>query len=203
MLNLESMRARRRFAVIVALAVGAALFAATGCGGGKEEGEPEMVVAADGETMVETGGNYADSDLEPTEGSTTRGYAMFVEQDGEIALELDVESAPPGTHAVHIHEFGDCSAPDGTSAGSHWNPASVDHGAWGSDPFHLGDIGNLEVDENGRGRITMSTDLWAIGTGGDNDVVGKSVIVHAEADDFGQPTGNAGGRIACGVIGKK
>ena len=91
--------------------------------------------------------------------------------------------------------------PDGTSAGGHWNPTNVAHGAWGEGEFHLGDIGNMTVAENGTGRIALTTDLWEMGTGSDVDIVGRSVIVHADPDDFtSQPTGNAGGRIGCGVI---
>jgi Cu-Zn family superoxide dismutase len=107
----------------------------------------------------------------------------------------------PGPHAVHIHETGDCSAEDGSSAGGHWNPTGEEHGKWGEHPFHLGDIGNIEVGEDGTGSITLSTDLWSIGDSSDHDVVGKSIVVHAGADDFkSQPSGAAGERIGCGVI---
>ena len=82
----------------------------------------------------------------------------------------------------------------------HWNPTDVEHGKWGEGEFHLGDIGNITVGEDGTGRITLTTDLWEIGTGSDIDVVGKSIIIHADADDFvSQPSGAAGARIGCGV----
>ena len=109
----------------------------------------------------------------------------------------------PGSHAVHIHEHGDCSAPDAMSAGGHWNPTSKAHGKWGQadGEFHLGDIGNIEVGADGKGIIEFVTDLWTIGGGGPNDVVGKSIIVHAMPDDYtSQPTGAAGERIGCGEI---
>jgi len=129
------------------------------------------------------------------------GSAIFIKAGSQIDLQVTVQQAPAGTHAVHIHENGDCSAPDASSAGGHWNPTGEDHGEWDVAPHHLGDIGNLEVGEDGEGSLSLSTDKWSMGTGADNDILGKAVIVHAAADDFtSQPTGAAGGRIGCGVI---
>jgi Cu-Zn family superoxide dismutase len=129
------------------------------------------------------------------------GSAIFIHEGSQITLQVSVEQAPPGEHAVHIHEFGDCSAPDGSSAGGHWNPTEEDHGKWGDAPHHLGDIGNLTVGEDGKAALTLTTDRWSMGSGETNDILEKSVIVHASADDFTtQPTGAAGGRIGCGVI---
>ena len=137
----------------------------------------------------------------PTSGNSTTGIAIFTQDGDQITLTIEIENASPGLHAVHIHESGDCSSPDGKSAGGHWNPTGVAHGKWGEDEFHLGDIGNITVGEDGRGSIELTTDLWEIGTGSDVDVVGKGIIVHAGADDFtSQPSGNAGARIGCGVI---
>jgi Cu-Zn family superoxide dismutase len=139
--------------------------------------------------------------IEPKSGSELSGTATFEGGAEEVALVLEVENALPGEHAVHLHEIGDCSSPDGTSAGGHWNPSGVDHGQWGAEPFHLGDIGNLEVGDDGRGSLKMMTDLWSIGTGSESDVVGRAIIVHQSVDDFvTQPTGAAGGRIGCGVV---
>ena len=139
--------------------------------------------------------------IEPTSGSGVSGTATFTVQDGQVTLALKLENCPPGEHAFHIHETGDCSAADGTSAGGHWNPGGDDHGQWGQTPFHLGDIGNLTVGDDGTGSMVLTTDSWSIGTGASDDIVGRAVIVHASEDDFQtQPTGAAGGRIACGVI---
>jgi Cu-Zn family superoxide dismutase len=139
--------------------------------------------------------------LAAASGSQVSGDAVFERKGSEITLSITIRGASPGTHAAHIHEKGDCSAPDGSSAGGHWNPTVEDHGRWAHDPFHLGDLGNIEVGADGKGSLSLTTDLWALGTGEANDVVGKSVIIHAAADDFTtQPTGNAGGRVACGVI---
>ena len=133
--------------------------------------------------------------------SGVSGEAIFTQNDDQITLRIGIQGATPGLHGVHIHEKGDCSAPDGTSAGGHWNPTGVAHGKWGEGEFHLGDIGNMMVEEDGTGSISLTTDLWEIGTGSDIDVVGKGIIVHAGADDFtSQPSGAAGSRIGCGVI---
>ena len=134
-------------------------------------------------------------------GSGVTGIAVFTQNGDQITLTVEIQGASPGLHAVHIHANGDCSSPDGTSAGGHWNPTDVAHGKWGEGEFHLGDIGNITVGEDGTGRLTLTTDLWEIGTGSDIDVVGKGIIVHADADDFvSQPSGAAGARIGCGVI---
>lgn len=141
------------------------------------------------------------AEIAPASGSQVTGSAYF-EQDGEeVTLIISIENASPGLHAVHIHENGDCSAPDATSAGGHRNPTGVAHGEWGKGEFHLGDIGNITIGEDGTGILMLTTDLWEIGTGSPVDIVGKGIIVHADADDFTtQPSGNAGARIGCGVI---
>jgi Cu-Zn family superoxide dismutase len=144
--------------------------------------------------------------IEAKSGATLKGKAEFRQPDGtkEVTVKVDVEGAPEGVHAVHIHEKGDCSSPDGKSAGGHWNPTSDQHGQWGHDHFHLGDIGNMTVGKDGKGTIELKTDKWTIGGGGPNDIIGKSVIVHEKVDDFTtQPTGNAGNRIGCVVIAEQ
>ena len=136
-----------------------------------------------------------------TNESGVTGQAVFTQNGDNIALVIEINHASAGEHAVHIHAKGDCSAPDGTSAGGHWNPTGVAHGKWGEGEFHLGDIGNLTANAQGMGKIELTTNLWEMYTGSDIDVVGKSIIVHAGADDFvSQPSGNAGARIGCGVI---
>ena len=139
--------------------------------------------------------------INPSSDSGVTGKATFTQVGQAVMVNIEIKNVSPGPHAVHIHEKGDCSAPDGTSAGGHWNPTNVAHGKWGVGEFHLGDIGNIAVGEDGTGSIELTTELWELGTGSDIDVVGKSIIVHADADDFvSQPSGNAGARIGCGVI---
>jgi Cu-Zn family superoxide dismutase len=154
-----------------------------------------------GTTELRAPQNTAGAVLEPRSGTSVSGRATFTANQDGVTLALEVRGAAAGVHAVHIHETGDCSAPDAASAGAHWNPSGVDHGRWGTPPHHLGDIGNLQVGEDGVGELTLTTPLWSIGGPSGSDIVGKAVIVHAAPDDFKtQPTGAAGGRIACGVI---
>ncbi len=143
----------------------------------------------------------ATSTIGETNESGLSGQAVFTQMGDNIKMVVSLANVSPGEHAVHIHAIGDCSAPDGTSAGGHWNPTGVAHGKWGEGEFHLGDIGNMMVDAQGMGTIELTTNLWEMNTGSDIDIVGKAMVVHAEADDFvSQPSGNAGARIGCGVI---
>lgn len=140
--------------------------------------------------------------LEPKSNSTVTGTATFTEKNGKVTFTAKIAGLQPGVHAIHIHEKSDCTAADGSSAGGHWNPTFKKHGKWGVGEYHKGDIGNFTADAKGNGTITMTTDEWAIG--GDDEtknILGKGLIVHQGADDFTtQPTGNAGGRVACAGI---
>jgi Cu-Zn family superoxide dismutase len=114
-------------------------------------------------------------------------------------VTIRIEGASPGDHAVHVHEKGDCSAPDASSAGGHFNPAGAPHGDHGSAQKHPGDFGNLRVGADGKGELTLDVGSITLDSG-PVGVLGRAVIVHEKADDFGQPTGNAGGRQACAVL---
>lgn len=145
----------------------------------------------------------AKATMEPASGSNVSGEVTFTARDnGKVHIELKVENLPPGEHAVHLHENGDCSAADASSAGGHWNPTMKPHGKRGDGTaFHKGDIDNMKVGDDGKGTLTMTVDGWSIGGPDSTNIVGKSVIIHEKADDFtSQPSGNAGGRISCGVI---
>lgn len=132
-------------------------------------------------------------------GTFTQGYIDFSQSGKEVTMTVNAYKLKPGEHAIHIHEKGDCSATDGSSAGGHWNPAGNDHGKWESEHFHMGDIGNLKADDNGTAQLVFKTDKWCIGCSDDSkNIIGKSIIIHADKDDFHtQPTGNAGGRVGC------
>ena len=149
--------------------------------------------------------NKAKAVIQSASGSTMTGEAVFEETDHGVKMVLTVQNATPGTHAVHLHEHGDCSAPDATSAGGHWNPTQQEHGHRDSGgTFHSGDIENLEVGEDGTGKLEVTGHEWTIGGDPSTDVVGKAVIIHASADDFvSQPAGNAGPREGCGVVVKE
>lgn len=135
----------------------------------------------------------------PKSHTETQGTAKFTQAKGKVALDLNVYKLTPGLHAVHIHEKGDCSATDASSAGGHWNPTTHDHGKWGHGEHHMGDIGNLSADKEGIARLLFETDKWCIGcTDPNKNIIGKTLIIHATKDDFHtQPTGNAGGRVGC------
>lgn len=140
--------------------------------------------------------------LEPKSETKTSGFVTFSEKSGKVTFTATISGLTPGVHAIHIHEKADCSAADATSAGGHWNPTFKKHGKWGEGEYHKGDIGNFTADANGNGKITLTTDEWCIGCGdATKDVTGKAIIVHKGSDDFTtQPTGNAGGRVACTAI---
>jgi Cu-Zn family superoxide dismutase len=140
------------------------------------------------------------AELKPTKGSKVAGTVTFTEKDGQIEMVAAITGLAPGEHGFHIHEKGDCSAPDATSAGGHFNPGGHPHAAPEADAKHAGDLGNLTADDSGAGNKTMMLEHISLGEG-EADVVGKAVIVHEKADDLKtQPTGDAGGRLACGVI---
>jgi Cu-Zn family superoxide dismutase len=141
--------------------------------------------------------------LAPTEGNTASGVVEF-EQDGdEMVVRLRIEGLTPnGVHGLHIHEKGDCRAPDASSAGGHFNPTGDRHGGLDSDFRHAGDLGNIRADADGK----VETEFEVTGISlkaASNSIIGRAVVVHAQADDLvSQPSGNAGPRIACGLISK-
>lgn len=145
-------------------------------------------------------GARAKAKIQARSGSSVSGEATFEETRGGVLVALELHHTPPGWHAVHVHEKGDCSAPDGASAGGHFNPRTKSHGSPHAPEHHAGDLGNVWVDENGEGHhVLLMPDLTV--QDGPASVRGRAIIVHAGVDDLvTQPTGNAGGRIGCGVI---
>ncbi|MGH9465266.1 MAG: superoxide dismutase family protein [Thermoanaerobaculia bacterium] len=147
-----------------------------------------------------TAAEAASATLTGKAGSGVSGSVAFHAMAGGVHLEARVEGAPAGSHGFHLHETGDCSAADFSSAGAHFNPAGVDHGGPDAAVHHAGDLGNLEVGADGVGTLSLHSTQLAIAEG-PSAVVGRAVILHENADDLTtQPTGNAGGRLACGVI---
>lgn len=138
--------------------------------------------------------------VNPTEGSKVNGTVSFAKDGKGVRISANIEGLSPGLHGFHIHEFGNCGSPDANSAGGHFNPTDMPHAGPKAEKRHLGDLGNLEVDKNGMAKLEVTDDL--ISLDGPKSIVGRSVIIHARADDFKtQPTGGAGARVACGVIG--
>lgn len=144
----------------------------------------------------------AEALLGPTQGHTTTGTVVFVQKGGEVEVTAHVAGLTPGAHGFHIHEKGDCGAPDATSAGGHFNPHGHPHGHPRRGPHHAGDMPLLETDAYGNAKLVAV--LPGLTFEGPDGILGKSVIVHAAPDDFKtQPAGNAGARVACGVIVKR
>jgi len=138
--------------------------------------------------------------LSPTKGNNVSGTVTFTKVDGGVKIVADVAGLTPGQHGFHIHEFGDCSAPDAASAGGHFNPHHMQHGGPDATVRHAGDFGNLEADASGKAHYERVDTM--ISLDGADSIIGHGVIVHEKADDLKtQPTGNAGARVACGAIG--
>ena len=134
------------------------------------------------------------------------GLATLTQVPGGVRLVIDAKGLPPGPHGVHIHAVGKCDAPQFTTAGAHFNPENKQHGTQNAQGAHAGDLPNLVVAANGTGRLETMSERITLGTGATSvfDADGSSIIIHAGPDDFKtDPTGNSGGRIACGVIVKK
>jgi Cu-Zn family superoxide dismutase len=125
----------------------------------------------------------------------------FTQEGDSVKVVADLEGLARGQkHAFHIHQYGDCSAPDAMSAGGHYNPEGHPHGLPENANRHAGDLGNVQADAQGKVHYEITVNTISI-MGAKNPIIGRGVIVHAKPDDGSQPVGNAGGRIACGVIG--
>ncbi len=139
--------------------------------------------------------------LQPTAGNEVTGTISFTQTGDKVTVEANVSGLKPNAkHGFHIHEYGDVSSPDGSSAGGHYNPEGHDHALPTTETRHAGDFGNLEADAEGNATLTLTVDNITL-VDDDTAIIGRGVIVHADPDDGGQPTGNAGPRIAMGVIG--
>lgn len=137
--------------------------------------------------------------LNPTVGSKASGTVRFAQADGGVHVVASITGLTPGRHGFHVHEKGDCSDPEGKSAGGHFNPGGHEHGAPGAHTHHAGDLGNLTADAAGQAQLDAT--FKGLSLSGPQGLVGRGLIVHAEGDDLStQPTGNAGARVACAVI---
>jgi Cu-Zn family superoxide dismutase len=144
------------------------------------------------------------ADLQPTQGNTASGTASFVQQGNNLIVETRMKGLTPGVHGFHLHETGDCSAPDASSAGGHFNPTQEAHGDPAARTHHSGDLGNLSADADGNAvsHVTIPMHGLSMKSGAPDSLAGRSLVVHADPDDYtSQPSGNSGKRVACGVVG--
>ena len=147
-------------------------------------------------------GPRAAAELKPTAGNAASGSVAFEQRGGKVLVSGEVRGLKPNAqHGFHVHDKGDCSAPDAMSAAGHFNPGGTPHGEHGHSPHHAGDLVALMSDANGVAKFNYESDSISVGGGAANDVVGRGLIVHRDPDDFKtQPTGNSGARVACAVI---
>ena len=158
-----------------------------------------LSIALLGGCATSMSGPSASADLLARSGSAVSGTVGFSETDGRLRVDAKVSGLTPGEHGFHIHEVGDCSAPDASSAKGHFNPNAKAHGHHASDEHHGGDMPNLIA--NAQGEAKYTAELRGLTLSGATGVVGRSVVIHADPDDYkSQPAGNSGKRIACGVI---
>ena len=145
-------------------------------------------------------GPSATATLSPISGSTAAGTVQLTQMaDGSVQVTVDLTGVPPGVHGFHIHDKGDCGD-NGNAAGGHFNPAATAHGGPAAMPHHAGDFGNVTANAAGEVHTSFTTRSVTVAAGA-SSAVGHAVILHANPDDLvTQPTGNAGGRIACGVV---
>jgi Cu-Zn family superoxide dismutase len=140
------------------------------------------------------------AELNPTKDQVTSGIVRFEVVKEGVRVVADMSGLAPGKHGFHIHEFGDCSSDDGTSAGGHFNPGGMQHSMPMSEKRHVGDLGNIEADKDGNAHLEYVDHMVTMS--GMNSILGRGVIVHEKEDDLKtQPTGAAGARLACGVVG--
>ncbi|HJV92028.1 MAG TPA: superoxide dismutase family protein [Azonexus sp.] len=158
-----------------------------------------LSIATLGACATSMSGPSASAALAARSGSTVSGNVVFSEAAGKLRIEATVAGLTPGEHGFHVHEAGDCSAPDATSAKGHFNPAGKMHGHYDMADHHGGDMPNLVA--NAQGEARYSAEIGGLSLSGPNGVLGRSVVIHADPDDYkSQPAGNSGKRIACGVI---
>lgn len=176
-------------------------FMLVGCEGGQQDVMDADTTDTAGTAMgdMDRMQQTAIAELSPTEGNNASGTVTFTSLNGTVRVEADIEHLAPGQHGFHIHENGDCSASDASSAGGHFNPTGAPHGAPTDAERHAGDLGNIEAGSDSTASHSAVDSVITLS--GVNSIVGKAVVIHAGEDDLSsQPSGDAGDRLACGVI---
>ena len=184
-----------RVTLVTALAAALAACAST-----PQEAAPPAAPAATAHNASTA--RQAIANLASASGSLVSGRLTLVPMGDGVHITGEIGGLQANSsHGFHIHEKGDCSAADASSAGGHFNPAAKPHGRTGHGAHHAGDGDNLVADSQGVARVNAHFSGVSLGGGSANDIAGRALIVHANADDYSsQPAGNAGARVACGVI---
>ena len=187
-----------RTSIASTLTLAAAIALLAGCASTGTPGDATDTAASAAKSTA----SRATVNLAPASGSLVSGTLTLTPMGDGVHITGEVGGLKPGdTRGFHIHEKGDCSAADATSAGGHFNPTAQPHGRAGQGAHHAGDADNLVADGKGVAKVNVHQSGVTLGGGAANDIAGRAVIVHAQPDDYtSQPTGNAGGRIACGII---
>jgi Cu-Zn family superoxide dismutase len=185
-----------RIAAIAPLALAGSLVVLAGCSSTPPESSAAPVAPAASTAQ------QAVAVLASASGSRVSGKLTMAPMGDGVHISGEIGGLPPNAPSgFHVHEKGDCSAVDASSAGAHFNPAGSQHGRAGTAVHHAGDMDNVVADASGVARVNVHLLGVTLGGGGPNDIAGRAVIVHAAPDDYQtQPTGNAGARVACGVI---
>lgn len=160
-----------------------------------------VVAAVAGCASTTPAGPVARTELKPTAGNSVSGWVQFEQVGSQVRISAELRGLKPNAeHGFHVHDKGDCSSSDGMSAGGHFNPGGKAHAHHGQAERHAGDMPNLQADSSGVARLNWNSALLSVASG-PASVVGRSVIVHRDPDDYrSQPAGNSGPRLACGVI---
>lgn len=197
----------KNFASAFLLASSIAIVSCNSAGEDSETtGETDTTASTESNTQAANQNERAEATIAATYPDTSvTGTATFEAVNGKVKMMLNITAPSKAnkTLAVHIHEHPGCGD-NGKEAHGHWNPTKANHGEWGSNAFHRGDIGNVQLDGDGKGTKELETDLWSIGGDSTTNILNRSIIVHGGVDDYKtQPTGNAGNRLGCGIINKK
>jgi Cu-Zn family superoxide dismutase len=185
---------------LMALSLAALL---TGCGQQEPPATPPDAAPPAPSADTPPASTTATVQLTPTQGNTANGSLALTAEGESVRLTGTIQGLPPnGQFGFHIHEKGDCSAPDASSAGEHFNPANAQHGNPHGAAHHAGDMLNLTSDAQGVAQVDTGADGATLNRGLASDVQGRALVLHEKADDYAtQPSGDSGARIACGVIG--
>ncbi len=159
-----------------------------------------ILVALTGCSGMNTVEPAAQAQVHARSGSQVSGTVSFTPRADVVVVEARISGLTPGSHGFHVHEAGDCSAADASSAKGHFNPMNHPHGHHGKPERHAGDLPNMEADANGNATYRAEVRGMQV-TSGPGGIVGRSVVIHADPDDYqSQPAGNSGKRVGCGVI---